>query len=221
VGLSQGEAVEMPGVSERTFSRCGDRLRGEGPEGLDRQAADQGPSAHGACPARASGREDPAPAGNAMGLHREASSRGAATAAPSQEAAAAASLMVGIMLHRPRESGRRLALRMAAGRSSFALAEAIEQHGLFCELDTDGGSHCLHTQGRGGGIGDLVFLAFFVRRARHLVGFWAALWWWYSTRIREHPGNTAAELAALPVADPGRQIDTGPVPWRRPRAWRR
>jgi hypothetical protein len=38
-----------------------------------------------------------------------------------------------------------------------------------------------------------------------------------STRIREHPGNTAAELAALPIADPGRQIDTGPVPWRRPR----
>jgi hypothetical protein len=167
--------VEMPGVSERTFSRCGDRLRGEGPEGLGRQAADQGPSAHGACPARAGGREDPAPAGNAMGLHREASSRGAATAAPSQEAAAAASLMVGIMLHRPRESGRRLALRMAAGRSSFALAEAIEQHGLFCELDTDRGSHCLHTQGRGGGIGDLVFLAFFVRRARHLLSAFGRL----------------------------------------------
>lgn len=84
--------------------------------------------------------------GTLCGLHREAFSRGAATATPSQEAAAVASLMVGIMLHRPRESGRRLALRMAAGRSSFALAEAIEQHGLFCELDTDRGSHCLHTQ---------------------------------------------------------------------------
>jgi hypothetical protein len=113
--------------------------------------------------------------GTLCGLHREAFSRGAATATPSQEAAAVASLMAGIMLHRPRESGRRLALRMAAGRSSFAMAEALEQHGLFCELDTDRGSHCLHTQGRGGGIGDLVFLAFFVRRARHLLSAFGRL----------------------------------------------
>jgi hypothetical protein len=34
---------------------------------------------------------------------------------------------------------------MAAGRLSFALAEVIDQHGLFCELDTDRGSHCCHT----------------------------------------------------------------------------
>src|SRR4029077_6730252 len=31
--LSQEEAAEMLGVSERTFRRWGDRLRGEGPEG--------------------------------------------------------------------------------------------------------------------------------------------------------------------------------------------
>jgi hypothetical protein len=48
---------------------------------------------------------------------------------------------------------------MAAGRLSFALAEVIDQHGRFCELDTDRGSHCFHTpQGRGGGIEDLVLL---------------------------------------------------------------
>src|SRR5437764_11867648 len=32
--LSQGEAAEMLGVSERTFRRWRDRLRDEGPEGL-------------------------------------------------------------------------------------------------------------------------------------------------------------------------------------------
>src|SRR5437763_15567658 len=32
--LSQGEAAEMLGVSERTFGRWRDRLRDEGPEGL-------------------------------------------------------------------------------------------------------------------------------------------------------------------------------------------
>jgi hypothetical protein len=51
---------------------------------------------------------------------------------------------------------------MAAGRLSFALAEVIDQHGLFCELDTDRGSHYFHTpKGGGGGIEDLVLLAFF------------------------------------------------------------
>jgi len=45
---------------------------------------------------------------------------------------------------------------------------------------------------------------------------WAALWWWYFHEDpRRHPGITAAELAALPTADPARQIASGPVPWRR------
>jgi len=45
---------------------------------------------------------------------------------------------------------------------------------------------------------------------------WAALWWWYFHEDpRQHPGITAAELAALSSADPGRQIAYGPVPWRR------
>src|SRR6266446_9162796 len=45
---------------------------------------------------------------------------------------------------------------------------------------------------------------------------WAALWWWYFHEDpRRHPGITAAELAALPTADPARQIGSGPVPWRR------
>jgi MFS family permease len=49
-----------------------------------------------------------------------------------------------------------------------------------------------------------------------LSAFWAALWWWYFHEDpRRHPGITAAELAALPTADPGRQIASGPVPWRR------
>jgi predicted DNA-binding transcriptional regulator YafY len=42
--LSQAEAAEMLGVSERTFRRWRDRLRDEGPEGLrespDRQAVE-------------------------------------------------------------------------------------------------------------------------------------------------------------------------------------
>jgi nitrate/nitrite transporter NarK len=49
-----------------------------------------------------------------------------------------------------------------------------------------------------------------------LSAFWAALWWWYFHEDpRRHPDITAAELAALPTADPGRQIASGPVPWRR------
>ena len=53
--LSQGEAAEMLGVSERTFRRWRDRLRDEGPAGLrdpaDRQTVEpsgggRGGSAH-------------------------------------------------------------------------------------------------------------------------------------------------------------------------------
>ncbi len=46
--------------------------------------------------------------------------------------------------------------------------------------------------------------------------FWAILWWWYFHEDpRSHPKITAAELAALPGAVPGRKIVSGPVPWRR------
>jgi MFS family permease len=49
-----------------------------------------------------------------------------------------------------------------------------------------------------------------------LSAFWAAVWWWYFHEDpREHPRITAAELAALPAADPAGQIGSGPVPWRR------
>jgi MFS family permease len=45
---------------------------------------------------------------------------------------------------------------------------------------------------------------------------WAVLWWWYFYEDpREHPTITAIELAALPARQPGRQIASGPVPWRR------
>ena len=57
--LSQGEAAEMLGVSERTFRRWRDRLRDEGPEGLRdrrigkpsrrRAAADGGDDAASGC----------------------------------------------------------------------------------------------------------------------------------------------------------------------------
>ena len=46
--------------------------------------------------------------------------------------------------------------------------------------------------------------------------FWAAVWWrYFHEDPREHPGITAAELAALPAADPAGQTGSGPVPWRR------
>jgi transposase len=52
--LSQAEAAEMLGVSERTFRRWRDRLRDEGSEGLrDRRIgkpSSRGPSAHGLDP---------------------------------------------------------------------------------------------------------------------------------------------------------------------------
>jgi MFS family permease len=45
---------------------------------------------------------------------------------------------------------------------------------------------------------------------------WAGLWWWFFHEDpRQHPGITPAELAALPATEPGRQIASGPVPWRR------
>ena len=59
--LSQGEAAEMLGVSERTFRRWRDRLRDEGPEGLrDRRIgrpSSRGPLAHGLDPWGAAGEE--------------------------------------------------------------------------------------------------------------------------------------------------------------------
>jgi MFS transporter, ACS family, glucarate transporter len=78
---------------------------------------------------------------------------------------------------------------------------------------------------RGGGRADrrlsdyLVFLAFFAFAALGTVsGVWAALWWWnFHEDPRQHPGITAAELAALSTADPGRQIAYGPVPRLVPR----
>jgi len=46
--------------------------------------------------------------------------------------------------------------------------------------------------------------------------FWAAAWWWsFYEDPRQHPRITAAELAALPAADPVGQVGSGPVPWRR------
>ena len=46
--------------------------------------------------------------------------------------------------------------------------------------------------------------------------FWAVVWWRYFYEDpRQHPGITAAELAALSTANPERQIAYGPVPWRR------
>jgi MFS family permease len=46
--------------------------------------------------------------------------------------------------------------------------------------------------------------------------FWAAMWWWsFHEDPRQHPRITSAELAALPTADPAKQMGSGPVPWRR------
>jgi MFS family permease len=44
---------------------------------------------------------------------------------------------------------------------------------------------------------------------------WAALWWrYFHEDPRHHPGITTAELTALPAAERGREIASGPVPWR-------
>jgi MFS family permease len=49
-----------------------------------------------------------------------------------------------------------------------------------------------------------------------LSAFWAVVWWrYFNEDPRQHPGITAAELAALSTANPERQIAYGPVPWRR------
>ena len=49
-----------------------------------------------------------------------------------------------------------------------------------------------------------------------LSALWAAVWWrYFHEDPRQHPGITAAELAALSVGNPERQIAYGPVPWRR------
>jgi len=63
----------------------------------------------------------------------------------------------------------------------------------------------------------LVLLAFFHSSLSASFGsLGGALWWWYFHEDPcRHPGITAAELAALPTADPARQIASGPVPWRR------
>ena len=46
--------------------------------------------------------------------------------------------------------------------------------------------------------------------------FWVVVWWrYFHEDPHQHPDITAAELAALSTADPGRQIAYGPVPWRR------
>ena len=69
--LSQEEAKEMLGVSERTFRRWRDRLRDEGPEGLrDRRIgkpSSRRPSAHGLDPWGAAGAEIL----RMLGLYRE------------------------------------------------------------------------------------------------------------------------------------------------------
>ena len=49
-----------------------------------------------------------------------------------------------------------------------------------------------------------------------LSAFWAAAWCWYFREDpRQHPRITAAELAALPAAEPAGHTGSGPVPWRR------
>jgi MFS family permease len=49
-----------------------------------------------------------------------------------------------------------------------------------------------------------------------LSAFWAVLWWrYFHEDPRQHPRITVVELAALPSAQTGRQIVSGPVPWRR------
>jgi hypothetical protein len=62
----------------------------------------------------------------------------------------------------------------------------------------------------------LVLLAFSFVVLGIVSALWAAVWWWsFHEDLRRHPRITSAELAALPTADPARQIGSGPVPWRR------
>src|SRR5438105_4426375 len=191
--LSQEEAAEMLGVSERTFRRWRDRLRDEGPEGLrDRRIGK--PSSR-----RAAAEEIL----RMLGLYEERYSgftvkhfheqlqkrhhyklgytvtrlalQGAGLVRPAPRRSAHRKKrprrpMVGMMLHQDASrfawlpgddrqydlvvtlddatsavySGFLVAEEGTA--SSFrALSEVIAEHGLFCELYTDRGSHYFHT----------------------------------------------------------------------------
>ena len=191
--LSQGEAAEMLGVSERTFRRWRDRLRDEGPEGLrDRRIGK--PSRRRAAAAeilRMLGLYEERYSGfTVKHFHEQLHKRhhyklgytvtrlalqGAGLVRPAPRRSAHRKKrprrpMVGMMLHQDASrfawlpdddrqydlvvtlddatsavySGFLVAEESTA--SSFrALAEVIAEHGLFCELYTDRGSHYFHT----------------------------------------------------------------------------
>ena len=191
--LSQGEAAEMLGVSERTFRRWRDRLRDEGPEGLrDRRIGK--PSSRRAAAAeilRMLGLYEERYAGfTVKHFHEQLQKRhhyklgytvtrlalqGAGLVRPAPRRSAHRKKrprrpLVGMMLH---QDASRFAWLSGDDRqydlvvtlddatsavysgfiveeegtaSSFrALSEVIKQHGLFCELYTDRGSHYFHT----------------------------------------------------------------------------
>src|ERR1700757_376747 len=191
--LSQGEAAEMLGVSERTFRRWRDRLRDEGPEGL-RDRARGNRSSRGAPAAeilRMLGLYEERYAGfTVKHFHEHLQQRhhyklgytvtrlalqGAGLVRPAPRRSAHRKKrprrpLVGMMLHQDasrfawlpgddRQYDLVVTLDDATSAvysgfiveeegtaSSFrALSEVIKQHGLFCELYTDRGSHYFHT----------------------------------------------------------------------------
>jgi transposase len=191
--LSQGEAAEMLGVSERTFRRWRDRLRDEGPEGLRDRRIGKPSSRRAAVEEilRMLGLYEERYAGfTVKHFHEQLQKRhhyklgytvtrlalqGAGLVRPAPRRSAHRKKrprrpMVGMMLHQDASrfawlpgddrqydlvvtlddatsavySGFIVAEEGTA--SSFrALSEVIEEHGLFCELYTDRGSHYFHT----------------------------------------------------------------------------
>ncbi|MGC2200584.1 MAG: helix-turn-helix domain-containing protein [Stellaceae bacterium] len=191
--LSQEEAAEMLGVSERTFRRWRDRLRDEGPEGLRDRRIGKPSSRRAAAEEilRMLGLYQDRYAGfTVKHFHEQLQKRhnyklgytvtrlalqGAGLVRPAPRRSAHRKkrprrAMVGMMLH---QDASRFAWLPGEDRqydlvvtlddatsavysgfivgeegtaSSFrALAEVISQHGLFCELYTDRGSHYFHT----------------------------------------------------------------------------
>jgi transposase len=191
--LSQGEAAEMLGVSERTFRRWRDRLRDEGPEGLRDRRIGKPSSRRAAVEEilRMLGLYEERYKGfTVKHFHEQLRKRhdyklgytvtrlalqGAGLVRPAPRRSAHRKKrprrpMVGMMLH---QDASRFAWLPGSDRqydlvvtlddatsaiysgfiveeegtaSSFrALAEVINQHGLFCELYTDRGSHYSHT----------------------------------------------------------------------------
>ncbi|HEY3912299.1 MAG TPA: MFS transporter [Stellaceae bacterium] len=117
----------------------------------------------------------------------------------------------------------RLVLGMGEGATLPAAARALSKWTSLASRGTMVG--LTHSAGRLGAGASAPIVAFLITWFSWRFSFvalgvlsavWAALWWsFFHEDPRQHPGITGTELAALPIADPGRRSGSGPVPWRR------